>query len=440
MVRQLLGVALLTLVVGACSSAPIDSGDEQTSNVDASASGTVSIPLTTAVGDTAYRLNLATFTITGPALAGKPRVVKPPADEAVHPEVLPIGAYSIQLEKGWVLEKRGPEAKTFTAVSAQLVTPNPLAFEVTGKTNADAFFGFVTTNGDVALGNGTVDIRIGVQDCTAYDSYTAALGELTAECFGTLDPRLYKVSRDGLLTPGFDSCPNDASKTVLTKIRQLLSIQQRTARLPFAKQCLAGRFEVAQAAFANSGVTSCGVWKKRTVVNPIDADTIAKIESVLPELPAKDTGRPLPGLDLLKENSLYDVSPSDAAGSCKSGAECARACGQAFPGFVISGDGNSVLTDPVAWLLDTTYKSKAADPFLRATYYHPMSYYGPLPGVLFADFARFQPCGESSPDPLCGPEQCSYFAGSHLKAFLQKDCLDDADIDSCVSYCGPLLP
>ncbi|RYZ09136.1 MAG: hypothetical protein EOO73_05060 [Myxococcales bacterium] len=440
MVRQLLSVALLTFVVGACSSTPIDTNGEQIASVDDSASGSLSIPLTTSSGDGFYRLNLATFTITGPALAGKPRVVKPLADTPVHTEVLPLGTYSIQLEKGWVLEKRGTDGKTFTAVSAQLVTSNPLSFEVTGKTVADAFFGFVTTSGDVAFGSGSVDIRIGVQDCKAYDSYTAALAELTAECQGTVDPRLYSVSKDGLLTPAFDKCPNDSTGTVLRKIRQLLSIQQRTARLPFAKQCLAGRFDVAQAKFAASGVKSCGVWKKARIVNEITAEVLAKVEAELPRLPAQDTGRPLPVLELLKENSFYDVSPGADPGACKTGAECAAICASAFPGFVLSGEGNTVLTDPIAWLLDTTYKSKAADPFLRATYYHPMSYYGPLPGVLFGDYSRFEPCGPNSADPLCGPEQCSYFAGTHLKTFLQKDCLDPANLDTCVSFCGSKLP
>src|SRR5438445_13607460 len=102
MVRHLLGVALLTLVVGACSSAPIDTIGQGSTESDEV--GTVSLPLTTNVGDVAYRLTLATFTISGPGF--KTRMVKPPTDEPVHNEVLPIGSYSIQLEKGWVLQKR----------------------------------------------------------------------------------------------------------------------------------------------------------------------------------------------------------------------------------------------------------------------------------------------------------------------------------------------
>jgi len=438
MVRHLLGVALVTVVLGACSSSPIDpTAGEQGSAAIEGEVGSVSIPLTSSVGTTDYRLNVATFTISGPAF--KARVVKPPADEAVHNEILPVGSYSIQLEKGWVLEKRGPGAKVFTAVPAQLVTPNPLAFDVNGKVVADAFFGFVTTSGDVAFGDGSVNIRIGVQDCSVYDAYTAALGALTVDCLGTADPRAYQVSKDGLLQPAFDSCPLD--KALMSKIRQLLSIQQRTARLPFAKQCLAGRFETYQAKFANSGVTACPTWKKSRVVNPITLKTVIEAEGGLPELPAQENGRPLPVLELLKENSFYNVELDTTGQKCETPADCAQICAGGFPGFVISGEGNSVLTDPVAWLLDNTYVSGGSDPFLRATYYHPMSYYGGAPGVLFGDSARAEPCGPPvNGVQVCGPEQCSYFAGSHLKTFLQLDCLDPAVPDSCVSYCGPKLP
>ncbi|MDF3066850.1 MAG: hypothetical protein K0R38_2451 [Polyangiaceae bacterium] len=437
MVRQLLGVALLGLVVGACSSAPIDPAGEQSSSVDGQEAGSVSIPLTTQVGETAYRLNLATFTITGPALAGKPRTVKPLADTPVHKETLPIGAYSIQLEKGWVLEKKTASDKAFVAVAAQLITPNPTSFVVDGKIVADAFFGFVTTNGDVALGSGDVNIRIGVQDCTAYDSYTAALGELTAQCLGTVDPKAYSVNKDGVLTPNFDSCPLDKSK--LTKIRQLLSIQQRTARVPFAKQCIAGRFEVAQKALASTDIAVCPTWKKERVVNPITLETIVRVESLLPELPAADTGQPLRALELLKENSLYTVSGGQGGGkSCQTPAQCGSLCAAAFPGFVIGPSGEQgVLTDPIAWLTDATYKTSAEDPYLRATYYHPMSYYGGVPGVVFGDPNRAEPCG---PNTTCLPELCSYYAGSHIKTRMQMDCVIPGDVDTCASYCGPPLP
>jgi len=424
-------------MVGGCSSTPIDSSEQGATESDV---GSVNLPLTTSAGGADYRLNKATFTIFGPTLS-KPLVVVPPPDEPVHNVVLPVGSYSIQLSKGWVLEKRGPAENAFAAVTAQLVTPNPLGFDVDGKTPADAFFGFVTTSGDVTLGNGSANIRIGVQDCSAYDSITAALGELTADCLGTVDPRAYKITRDGLLTPAFDSCPVDKSR--LLPILQLLSLQRRVARLPFAQQCVAGRFETFQRKFAESGISTCPRWSNKVVINPITTRTIdAVLKSGLPELPAADTGQPLGSLDFLKQNSQYTVTLDAPNQACKSPADCAAQCAGAFPGFVLDVADDTVIVDPVAWLLDTTYQTSTSDPYLaRATYYHPMSYYGTLPGVSFGAFARFQPCGDPATSMVsCDPEQCSYYAGTHIKTPLQKDCLSDADITSCLSYCGPKLP
>lgn len=434
MVRQLVGVALLALIAGACSSSPLDTNEQ---GVEVAQTGSVNLPLTTQVGDTAYRLNLATFTITGPALGGKPRVVKPPADEPVHNELLPVGSYSIQLEKGWVLEKRGPEAKVFTAVAAQLVTPNPLSFDVTSKGAADAFFGFATTSGDITLGNGSVNIRIGVADCSSYDQYMAALGELTADCLGTVDPRAYEVSKDGIIRPTFNECKVNPAK--LIPIKQLLSLQLRTARLPFAKQCISDRFAVAQQKFLQSGVNVCPTWKFAQYDNEITDKTIDTVLRVgLPELPAGDDVRPDPKLmDLLKQRSIYRVQLDTPGQKCETPGNCAQVCAAAFPGFVTAVTGETVTTDPTSWLVDTVYPNGATtDPYLRAGYYHPMSYYGPLPGAIFGEYSRFEPCG---PLVSCNPELCSYYAGSHIKTFLQKDCLDDTDVATCVSYCGPKL-
>lgn len=307
-------------------------------------------------------------------------------------------------------------------------------------------------------------VEVSAADCASYDSYLASLAELTLQCRGTLDPRDFVVAADGAIRPTFTSCRSDGLK--LTKIRQLLSLQERTNQLPHVKQCVGGRIAAAQRDLDARGIDSCPTWEKTRVVNPIDLATTSLVERALPTLPAQhgelsrvpvrgisrasltslEATRDVSGqlaesigaFDLLEENSIYGVS--GALQSCGTAAECATACASAFPGFVVGAkSASSVVTDPVAWLLDTTYKSKSQDPFLRATYYHPMSYYGPLPGVMFADYARYEPCGPNNTDPLCGPEQCSYYAGNHLRTFLQKDCLDDSNVETCVAYCGPKL-
>jgi hypothetical protein len=404
------------------------------------------------VKDTVYRLRLASFLISGEPLGAKPRLVKPLDDVTVHNEKLPIGAYSILLQKGWVLEKRGPSDKAYAPVNAQLVTPNPVTVGIDGMVVAQAFFGFATTSGDVMLGDGSVDIRIGVQDCATYDTYTAALGALTVDCIGTLDPKAYAVSKDGYLTPTFDKCtvPAGDRGNKLRSIKQLLSLQYRTARLPFAKQCVADRYNAFLQDFASMGIDSCPVWGGKKEINPITPAVLSKVIPSLPVIPEdglKDDGRPLPAFvtESLKVNSTYEVGfpqGAPAQEGCTTASECALKCAGAFPGFALDTVGEaSVLTDPVAWLLETTYAGPTADPFLRPGYYHPMSWYGGVPGVHFGDYARYEPCGlDANGAPVCKAELCTYFTGVHKLTTLQKDCIIEGDLDTCNSYCGPPLP
>jgi hypothetical protein len=438
MLRQLLGVTVLGLALAACSSTPIDPSNEQSSTE--SDSGSISLPLTAEGKGVTYRLRLASFLITGAAI--KARVVKPLDDATVHNEKLPVGDYSILLQNGWVLEKRGINEMVYTPIKdAKLVTPNPVNVGIDGHIVAQAFFGFSTTSGDVTLGDGSVDIHIGVQDCAAYDTYSASLAELTVQCLGTLDPKAYEVSKDGYLTPTFSEC---TLKDRMRPIRQLLSLQLRSARLPFVQQCMAGRYNAFLQDFAALGVTSCPSWKLERVINPIDGDVLSKVIPSLPVIPEdglKDDGKPR-SFSELKVNSVYNVSfpqgVPDQIG-CKTPTECAMICAGAFPGFALDTDNQqSVFTDPVAWLLDTTYASSTADPYLKAGYYHPMSWYGGVPGVQFGDYARFEPCGVNADGvAVCEPERCSYFTGVHKLTRLQKDCIIDSDLDTCNSFCGP---
>jgi hypothetical protein len=245
----------------------------------------------------------------------------------------------------------------------------------------------------------------------------------------------------GRLARAFATCALDASK--LSQIDGLLSLQRRTATLPRARECFAGRYADFLRSFAETGIEHCPRWTKESTVNPITASTI---DAVIPALRSLETrtaaevlhdGEPsFQAAEALEEKNLYRAafdaetsSPSSDAGTT------AVACAGGFAGFVLGHDGDSVLTDPTAWLLDTVYPSAAADPYWRnGAYYHPMSQYGTLPGALFGNVNRYRPC------PGCAPEFCSYYAGSHIKTALQLDCLDDNDWATCVSYCGPTLP
>jgi len=265
-------------------------------------------------------------------------------------------------------------------------------------------------------------------DCHALDQYTASLGTLTVDCLGTIAPDSYRVSTDGALARNFASCPRDATR--LQAIDQLLNLQQRDRQLPQVKACFAGRYADFLRDFADTGIAECPAWSDKETLNPI---TTAVIDEVTKLQPARDllarSDDVLRSFELLEEKNRHRVS----GGSAQAAARCAGG----FGGFVIGVDpaaADHIITDPPAWLLDTVYLGADRDPYLRTGYFHPMSYYGVVPGVAFGDVNRYRPC------PGCEPESCSYYAGLHLKTKLQLDCLDPADWATCVSYCGPKLP
>jgi hypothetical protein len=174
---------------------------------------------------------------------------------------------------------------------------------------------------------------------------------------------------------------------------------------------------------------------------------------MLPELPSNE---PLPPgiLDgdppALKTFNLYQAvfeTQPPAQKGCQGASDCAIACASTFPGFAVgitkTATGLEVVrTDPDSWLETTSYVSRADDPYLKPLFYHPMSYYGGTPGVQFGDPHRAVPCGlNTSGQPVCEAEACSYFTGSiHKKVKLQLDCNDYSNPNTCTSYCGPALP
>ncbi|HWZ92304.1 MAG TPA: hypothetical protein VNW92_25745, partial [Polyangiaceae bacterium] len=247
MTKQLLRLALALLAAATCAcSGP---SDPNAGAGEDGVTGTVSLPLTSVVGNVNYRLTKAQFTISGPTLP-TPRVVKPPPDLAIDTETLPVGHYAVLLANGWVLERKGPEAgAVFTPVPATLVTPNPTVFDISLGGLVNAWFIFETGDGDVGLGQGNVNIRIGVQDCTSFNPYEAALATYTVDCLGTITPDSFSVSVDGILRRNFTSCPLDPTR--LRPIDSLLSLQFRTARLPFVKECMVDSYAKFQADFAH---------------------------------------------------------------------------------------------------------------------------------------------------------------------------------------------
>jgi hypothetical protein len=270
-------------------------------------------------------------------------------------------------------------------------------------------------------------------DCSSFRSYTAALATHTVDCLGTIRPDSFSVNAENVLERNFTSCPLDAAQ--LSSIDSLLLLQRREARLPHVKECMAGAYADYVRAFGDTGVSECPAWHKLQTVNEITPSAVERLLPSLAQLQAATTAINFEFPAALEVENLYGTSlAGDGAAAAGESAAAGKACAAGFAGFVLQADRDAVLTDPVAWLLDTTYAGATEDPYLRNGYQHPMSWYGGVPGVRFGHINRFAPC------PGCPPEKCTYYTGVHKVTTLQRDCIIDSEPDTCNSYCGPPLP
>lgn len=440
MSRQLLcagviGVLSLSML-GGCSNASL-------TQENVADSGTLSLPLTAESAGVKYRLNKAKFTITN--LEGKlVRSIKPPADLPVDQEILPQGKYLIYLEDGWVLEAKGPGETSFVSVDAKLSTSNPENFAVERARTIDVVFGFVTPGGPIKLDQGRANVRISVQDCTSFDSIGATIATFTLDCLGRLDPQAFFTDDDGFLHRNFEECP--ANPEILQSIDDFLGLQYpRTFKgkniignpLAISKECLAGRWTEWREQFDSLGIDDCPFWEKVGEINTPDPDDYERIGKELPDPPVRENGKPPSVLSLLKVNGIYAIKfAGDLPRGCKTPASCAAQCAAGFPGFVISEDGETVITDPPAWQKETVYSG--TNPYLRAGYYHPMSSYGAIPGEIFSHINRAVHWDDPDPEKR---ETCTYYDnGFHVETPLLEDCEDMPDgTKSCIGVCAPSL-
>jgi hypothetical protein len=348
-----------------------------------------------------------------------------------------------------------PLSYSWKASSGSLSSDSVANPTFTCKSPGTVKLSVAVSDGDPTAGcadTGSLTVECSGDPCVGFDSMSAALGELTADCRGTVDPRDYVVNADGRMAPAFDSCP--LNQALMRPIRQLLSLQNvKPELLPHARECIVGRFQTLAAKFAESGIDVCPTWSNKKPINPLDIDKFnalpwPKVGQLPEELP--NPPQPPPGNPDLKEKSLYSVAlPAGTDQQCGTPGACAAACAEAFIGFVIphvipptSPDfAFTISVDPTSWWSERSFSSAATDPYLANTAaYHQMSYAAPTPpGEQFGALVRFQPCGENPKDPACVAENCSYWAGTHIRRPLQKYCNDYDDPDTCTSYCGPDL-
>jgi hypothetical protein len=448
-----LGVLTLSVLSSGCSNASDPA-------VDTAGTGTVDLPLTAQADGVQYRLANAKFTITGTSLIFT-RTITPAADLPIDQEVLAAGTYSILLADGWQLQAKGPTDTTFSDVDAVLAVENPLSFTVTRGKTVDAVFAFITHGIPIKLSKGRANVRISVSDCSGYDNYTATIAGLTVDCIGTIDQNSYLIDDSGFLVRNFAACtlPQLATSanapTLLDPIDALLGLQYSDREalpdnlaailvdnpLTYAKDCIAGQWAQWRESFDASGTTDCPSWTKSGVINPPTVGLYQKLAGAEPQLPAQEDGTRAAVLSQFKINSLYTTAFADNQNSdqnCGSAGACAALCASGFPGFIVDQNEDSITTDPPPWNDPTVY-STPQDPY-QPSYYHPMSFYGPVPGALFGVAPRADPTFTDSNGNTLQGEACSvYVNGTHSGGRLHRNCrVSSTGVPfACLSVCVP---
>lgn len=144
--------------------------------------GTLQLPLTAASPSGAgYRLRNARFAITNP-------FVDPPVDSVVSGDSdllsveLPPSAfafdYTIALQDGWTLVEIGPDGKEHP-VASTLDGSSFQSFTIKSARVTPITYQFVASGTQVATGNGSVAVRVAVDD-TAIDDFEDGDGDLIA--------------------------------------------------------------------------------------------------------------------------------------------------------------------------------------------------------------------------------------------------------------------
>lgn len=284
--------------------------------------------------------------------------------------------------------------------------------------------------GPADLGEASQDAELvgttsaGLESCRNFDTYTAALGTRVVDCLGTMPPNAFTLDKNGYLRRTFEKCLKDDK--ALQDIDDLLGVQLLEKEQPGGVQCIAGRWAEWQKLAAASNLKVCPTFTKTGVINAPTPKLIEAYAKTLPTLPAKEDGTEPADL---KVNYTYSVKfattpPRDQ--KCKTPAECAQLCVGGFPGTWVKGSGEAVVLDPLMWLVEASYSDPALNPFMRAGYYHKMSFYGDDPGVLYGHRNRKN-------------ELCSrFYDGVHYVMNMEEECYSNGDLSTCMSRCGSI--
>jgi Stigma-specific protein, Stig1 len=159
-VFQLGAMALVLATVGPTALVACSSDDGQSVH---EARGSVQVALTgvSASGIT-YRLRNGSFAVTGPQAVTLSTETNP--DATALSSELPAGNYLIRLKTGWTIERFNGMA--FETVEAILLSPNPAGFVINDQQHTGVVFQFRAGDDVIQLGNGVLDVSIGIDDGT----------------------------------------------------------------------------------------------------------------------------------------------------------------------------------------------------------------------------------------------------------------------------------
>ena len=157
-VFQLGAMALVLATLGptalvACSSDDGQSAHETRGSVQVALTGVSSSGIT-------YRLRNGTFNVTGPQAVTLSTETNP--DATALSSELPAGNYLIRLKTGWTIERFNGMA--FETVEAILLSPNPAGFVINDQQHTGVVFQFRAGDDVIQLGNGVLDVSIGIDD------------------------------------------------------------------------------------------------------------------------------------------------------------------------------------------------------------------------------------------------------------------------------------
>ena len=296
--------------------------------------------------------------------------------------------------------------------------------------------------------------------CEGYVGLAASLGEATIACRQTIGPDSFTIDDKGRLSNKFQDCGEDPKGEKLSRVTQILSMQDFHRKLPRFQECLTDRYKRWRELFAKAGLATCPTWGKPNVVGPMDQQSALQISKMQPKLqyiPAKERQ---PRFDPTGNEKYVDIAvptktsivfpisyPQGNDPACGDPAVCAAQCAAFLPGFVVSAGMGQVVVDPVSWYQGETVACGTAGstdpwcpPFVHAMSVTRTSFSSRVPpGDIFGHPNRAnvgEHCFRFVPDASGGP-------GSNYETDLIQDCATDATgtTDStappeCMSKCG----